>query len=100
MNDGITLRATFLPFSSTRKPVSIAWRIVMRTSIGSPRRTSGGSCKRAKAIASGPVDARGERHGDVGVRGVERVIGHRRDGDHSLGAGETHARLDLDARRR
>src|SRR5712675_3619135 len=103
----MTFRGMGLPDSSVRYPVSMAWRIEMRTSKGSPRRFSAGTLMRESAMAgafsggrSAAVETGGESDHDLGYRGVQNAVAHHCHRNDMLATGEADARVDLDLGRR
>src|SRR5687767_4090940 len=91
----MALRRWRTPASSRRKPVSIGWRMEMRTSTASPRAAWSGSWMRARATLV--LRASGFAHLDLDHVGPERAVGEAGDGDHALRAVQAQARGELGA---
>ena len=80
------------PCSSRRCPLSIGCEISSFTSNGSPRFTCFGTLISTRTIASGPVDASGERHDQVHAVAPAASVGQLRHCDHRLRRRQPDAR--------
>src|SRR5688500_19841260 len=91
----MALRRWRTPFSLRRKPVSIGWRMAMRTSTASPRAALSGSWMRA----SDTLLLGAGRFADLDLDhvGPERAVGELGDGDDALRAVQAQARGELGA---
>src|SRR3954468_5903121 len=85
-------RGTTLPSAPGRKPVSIGWAIITRTSMTSPGRALAGTWISVRAISGGLLDAGGEHDDHVHRVGPDAAIVHARQRHQLLAGCEADAR--------